>query len=515
MSEDELKAIVARDEETRVEFKLESEKQQALAEVLGAMANSQGGWLLVGVADDGAIVGVNRPKTVIDRLYSAAANVEPSLAGRVTVESVRTSDGLSVVVAFVPTGLPAIHAVAGVYRLRVGSYNKIITFDQAQALAYRRGILHHEQSPVQHLKLEDLDNAAIEAYLHRRLNDYSPQVYAHLSRFEILRNLGCALLDEGQPVPNVAAALFFSPTPDFWVPGAQIIAARFAGSTSDRVLDRLTIRGSLPQMIEAAARFVEKNIRHPLQLPARPGGSLAAQEMPEYPIAAYREMIVNLLAHRDYYNLVPAHLMIFDDRLVAENPGGLLPGLTLNTLENRHRPRNPRLVEMLHTLGYVERFGSGIGRMRSAMLEAGLPVPGFEADENYFRVTLRNTPALEIASQTLPTSHFVTQTELSPTVRPVRPLSTLPAVEGHTRLHENTILEKLPLVRLKARQIEALRYLIRTGRITNTNYRAVTGLAEDATLADLKELLELHILQKIGTSGRSVYYVLHPTVEQD
>jgi ATP-dependent DNA helicase RecG len=498
MTEAELIALIARDEEVSVEFKQEEERQNDLAEVLGAMANSRGGWLLVGVDDNGQILGVSRPKTIIDRLNSAATSVEPSLLGRVDVAAVTTSSNKTVVVAHVPDGLTAIHAVSGVYRMRVGSYNKILTFDQARAMAFRRGILHFEQSPLLDLRLEDLQEEAIQNYLKRRLRDYSPEIYSQLSRFEILRNLGCAVEEQGQPLPTVLGSLFFSAAPDFYVPGSQIIAARFAGTTSERILDRATIRGTLPQIVEAAANFVEKNVRHRLELPHKPGESLASQELPEYPVEAYREIIVNLVAHRDYYSAVPSHLMIFEDRLVAENPGGLLPGLSLKLIENYHRPRNPRLVEMLHTLGYVERFGSGIRRMRSAMQEAGLPEPVFEADENYFRVTLFNSLPSAV---TAPVAPPVTLTSSTPLTR-------------QADLRERVILESLPLARLKPRQIEAMRYLIGKGKLTNANYRTVTGVGVDTTLSDLSELLELGVIIKVGTTGRAVHYVLHPKYQK-
>jgi ATP-dependent DNA helicase RecG len=246
---------------------------------------------------------------------------------------------------------------------------------------------------------------------------------------------------------------------------------------------------------------VQRNIRVRLELPEEPGESMAAQDVLEYPLAAIREMIVNMVAHRDYYNVVPSHLMIFDDRIVVENPGGLLPGLSLKMLENRHRPRNPRLIEMLHTMGYVERFGSGIGRMRRAMQEAKLPEPLFEADESYFRVTLRNSPAKIEVAVALP-GNPPSKTALAET--PVAPAG-----------REAVLLKRLPLARLKNRQVEALRYIMRQGKINNAQYRALTGLAVDATLNDLRELLDLKLVIKVGVTGRAVYYILNPELEKD
>lgn len=503
MTETELRLLIARDEELRIEFKLDSEKQTQLAEVMAAMANSQGGWLLVGVQDDGIIVGVKRPKIIIDRLNQAADTVVPSLLGRVKVESIETDDYRIVVAAYIPQGLQAIYSVGGVYRIRIGSYNRLLTFDQAQAMAYRWGILHHEKSPVPNLKLEDLQEEPIQKYLSRHLNNYTPQTYRHLSRFEILRNLGCAVTEENRQVPTVAAALFFSPAPDFYVPGALIVAVRFTGTYGDYAIDRATLRGPLPELIESAARFLEKNIRYHLQIPDAPGDSLFSKEVPEYPVETYREMIVNMVAHRDYYSSVPARIMIYEDRIEAENPGGLLPGLTLETMQNQHHPRNPRIVEMLRELGYVEQFGSGIRRMRKSMLEAGLNEPVFESNENYFKVTLKNSPALASFSTMKP--NLVT--ELDSNAQPLAP--------GSVNARETAIMQKLPLVRLKPRQIKGIRYVIRQGKINNTFYRVLNRLAEDTSLNDLTELVRLHILQKVGTSGRSVYYILHPDIENE
>ena len=89
MTPDEVRALIARDEDAQVEFKLENEPQPSLAGVIAAMANASGGWILVGVDDTGEIKGVSRTKPIIDRFHSAAASIEPSLAGRVEVETVQ------------------------------------------------------------------------------------------------------------------------------------------------------------------------------------------------------------------------------------------------------------------------------------------------------------------------------------------------------------------------------------------------------------------------------------------
>ena len=72
MNPAELMQLIQQNEGQQIEFKLESEKQVDLAEVLMAFANAEGGALLVGVTDEGQIAGVENAKAVIDRLRSAA-----------------------------------------------------------------------------------------------------------------------------------------------------------------------------------------------------------------------------------------------------------------------------------------------------------------------------------------------------------------------------------------------------------------------------------------------------------
>ena len=346
--------------------------------------------------------------------------------------------------------------------------------------------------PLHGTPVTTLDGEHLDTYLQHRLRDYKSSDISSFSRTAILGMLGCTAVDQGEEHPTVAAALFFSSAADLFVQGAYILAARFAGRSSERVLDRQTIRGTLPEIIEQASDFIEKNIRYGLAMPQTRGDAMQAREVPEYPYDAYRELIVNLVAHRDYARAEPAHLYIFADRLELENPGGLLPGMTIATLENQHRTRNPRISEMLQTLGYVERFGSGLGRVRKILAGAGLPPPTFVADAAYFRVILHSTIQAEIEGE--PIARIPQQgRDYLPEPSPAR---------------EDALLAAMPITNAKTRQVIALRHLIRMGRITNAEYRAVTSVSNDTTLTDLRELMRLGIVERRGETGKKVYYVL-------
>ena len=113
------------------------------------------------------------------------------------------------------------------------------------------------------------------------------------------------------------------------------------------------------------------------------------------PEEALREAIINALGHRDYRSTAHIQIHIFLDRVEIINPGGLLPGIKLKDLGRLSQPRNLLLFSMMARMNLVEHIGSGIQRIRETVRSYGLKVPIFEADEDWFAVTLRRKPQHE------------------------------------------------------------------------------------------------------------------------
>ena len=113
----------------------------------------------------------------------------------------------------------------------------------------------------------------------------------------------------------------------------------------------------------------------------------------DYPVEAIREIVLNMLVHRDYRNVGGVSLIkIFDDRIEFSNPGGLPEGLTVEDLLSdgyTTQARNPDIAELFRSARLIERYGSGIRRIIDACRIHGEVEPEFKDMGAWFCVVLR------------------------------------------------------------------------------------------------------------------------------
>ena len=120
-------------------------------------------------------------------------------------------------------------------------------------------------------------------------------------------------------------------------------------------------------------------------------GKAQRDEVWEYPLEAVREVVTNMIVHRDYRASGDSAIKIFDDRIEFFNPGALPPDLTLEDIisgKSPSVPRNKQIASIFKETGAIEKYGSGIKRILQTMSEVDAPQPTFEAFSGYFKVTL-------------------------------------------------------------------------------------------------------------------------------
>lgn len=200
----------------------------------------------------------------------------------------------------------------------------------------------------------------------------------------MLTNLGAAQWEGKKLFLTNAAVLFFAKRPKLFHIQSRISCLLFQGTTKTTILDRKDFEGPLLESVRGALAFLGQHI--PLRYEIK---GLKRKEIPLLPEAATREALLNAAIHRDYFERGGAvFIEVYRDRVEILNPGGLVPGLKIQNLGRLSLPRDPLLADLFHRLGFVEKAGTGIGRIRTSMTEAGLNPPVFDSD-SFFTVRFK------------------------------------------------------------------------------------------------------------------------------
>ncbi len=310
----------------------------------------------------------------------------------------------------------------------------------------------------------DLDPSLLDDYRQRLVERRPGSGLETLPLETLLLRVGAASRQGKKIRPTVAGILFFAADPQQFFPSLTTTFLHFSGTTISRpdddaplYLDNRELTGPVPEMIENARAAIYQATRKEAIVEG-----FVRRDVTEYPEFAVREAVVNAVAHRDYRRTGSfIQIRIFSDRLEVQNPGGLAGGVTVDNIVYEQFTRNPHIVRFLEDYGYVERRGLGIDEMIASMERAGLAPPHFDDRQTSFWVTLYN---------------------------------------GKTGFDPASL-------GLNERQLRALDYLRKQGRISNREYQGLNEVAERTALYDLQELVKKDLLLPMS-SGRGRYYIL-------
>ncbi len=328
--------------------RVESPKRDSLAAEVVAFANKNGGRLLLGVTDAGALQGLSREQMdELDRLLvSVGADI---VRPRLQIEVHRRElDGKALILAVVPQGRAA-HQFKGQGWIRIGSSRRKMSPGDVRRLERRRAQsqrLGYDEHPWAGTGINSLDRALWRPILSAQGRE-EPEAG--------LEKLGLLAEDEsGAQCATVAGLLLCAQHPQQWLPGAAISAVRYRGT--DRTtgqFDAREITGPLQRQVADAMNFVHRNMRVAARkTPAR-------IDMPQYSLKAVFEAVVNAVVHRDYeIRGGRIRLSMFSDRLEVQSPGTLPNSLTIESMPDRQSTRNQVIASAMGKMGVGEIRGS-------------------------------------------------------------------------------------------------------------------------------------------------------------
>jgi ATP-dependent DNA helicase RecG len=408
MTEAELLALIKEGESLRLEFKRDAPLSEAdLVEAVACLANTEGGWLLLGVEDDGTISGLHPSRQPIKpaKIQALITNkTNPSVP--VEVHVVPTSKGTVLAIE-----VPKVSGLVGLSDGRVprryiaGRGKPECRFLQLHEIASRLAEIRQQDYTAQVLpdaSWEDLDLLEFER-LRQVVQRYpsADKGLLELPDAELAQALGLARTYEGRLVPTVGGLLVLGREEAirYLMPTHE---AAFQVLREDRdVAFNEFYREPLLKLFERMeGLFKAYNTEEELTF------GLYRVPIPLFPPEAFREALANALVHRNYRVLGTVYVRIDPEAggLVISNPGGFVEGVTLeNLLVVEPRPRNPLLADVFKRLGLVERTGRGIDRIFREVLGLGrrppdysgstedtvkVVLPGGKADLNFVRLIL-------------------------------------------------------------------------------------------------------------------------------
>lgn len=377
-------------ESATLEFKSAATDRDKIRKTICALANDLpnlgGGDLLVGVNDDGTPTG-NLDTSDGALLRFAEYRDDGRILDRPSMSVSRVMyQGTPVIRIHVDAALAPPLRFDGVAYVRPGPTTRPANANDERMLAERRRAndLPYEMRPRYFTKLSDLDlDLFARTYLPASV---SREVLAENGRPADQQLISLHLTD-GEGIPTVLGLLVIGYEPRTAIPGAYVQFARYAGTDKAApIADDHEIGGN----VIAVETKLDPVLRGNLRAAVVPNGPLREVTRPEYPWEAIREAVMNAIMHRDYETSnAPILIDWFDDRIEISNPGGPYGRVRKDNFDRVNDYRNPSLAAAMKALGYVNRFGRGIARIKASMNDNGNLPPEFAVDDAFWNVTLR------------------------------------------------------------------------------------------------------------------------------
>ena len=365
-----------------LEFKKEIPQNEQIIKTIIGFCNQVGGRLLIGVADDGTIVGIdeNEAMQVMEWLeHSIYQATTPTIIPKVLAQRIGEKLILEIKVSAgmnKPYFIKSEGPDRGTY-IRVGRSVLRANADMIDELRWQTRGISFDNMPVYRATKEDLNPEKMKHFFGERLN----QVNETMAE-EIFKNYD--LLTEEQTIiyPTVCGILHFSKRVEQWFPEAMIICTHFTGIAGREAIATRDCKGTLFEQFAGAYEFGLSCLNRSFTIQGA-----TRNEKYELPEIAYRELLLNAIVHRNYHIRAPIKVSIYQDRVEIFSPGEFptpFASLKLGLTDIR----NMAICRIFREARFIEKLGTGLLTAYSSYKEWNLPEPEIINGENFVKCIL-------------------------------------------------------------------------------------------------------------------------------
>lgn len=374
----ELPERILKGENLHTELKESIVNNEDIAKSIVCFANTDGGQIIVGVSDEGEIVGVENLDELIRRIDDVAYN-RCELPITIIQETVSV-DEKTVLIINVPKGDRRPYRTgSGLYYVRRTNRCRQASREELLRLFQATESIYYDENEILKASLKDIDTKYAKEFLEKFFDIKAED-----------RNLINYLINikalSKNKKPTLAGMLFFGENPQFFIPEARISSAYIEDNNiSVPPSDKKDCRGKISQIIEDTMRFLKIYVREKHIIKG-----IESEKFPEIEDFVLREALVNALAHRDYTISAPVRILIFKDRIEFHTPGKLPNTVTIESIKigGAHVLRNPTMYNLLDKMGLVTDLGSGVRRIIESVNKTTGEEIGLEVTESEFILSI-------------------------------------------------------------------------------------------------------------------------------
>lgn len=369
MTYNDLKEIIRLGEGETIEFK--SSYGNEAIETLVAFTNTRGGSVIIGINPANKITGVKTsPETIQNWVNEIKNKTAPQIIPDIDTLTVENKQIIILTVQEYPVK-PV--STKGRYFKRVANSNHLLSITEVvnihlQTFNTSWDYYLNDEFRIEKISIDKVQNA-IELLNDDKLKS-DPLTF--LFKNDLIRN---------NKVTNAAYLLFAKEDTVL----TTIEMGRFQSPTI--IKDNARSKSDILAQIDEVMDFVKKHLNKEVIITDKPRHTQKWQ----YPLEAIREIIMNMIIHRDYRSSSDSIVKIFDHKIEFYNPGRLPDTISIEDLiTNKYKssPRNKLVADFCRSIGLIEKYGTGIQRVINLFRETGLPAPEFRNISDGFQVTV-------------------------------------------------------------------------------------------------------------------------------
>ncbi len=315
MDEEKLQKLIA-GETHSVEFKESLCLINEIGQAVSAFSNTNGGIILVGVKDNGKILGVQIGKKTLEDLANyIKTNTDNHAFPKISVTDV---DGKNVVIVEVRESDEKPVFFKEKTYIRMGKSKHKLSASEIRKLAKDSGeMVYWDERACKKADLKDIDWDFVKEFFIPKYESAIKKKVAGSDK-DLLEALGCIKDNK----PTNAGIILFGKNPQEFFRNSYIALARYKGyKEGAERLDYKEFTGNPIKQIDNCDGYIKEHIStmsrlHPYKA--------EREDIHEYPLFSIRELIVNAVCHRDYSEeRTKIIIKMFEDRVEFYNPGGL------------------------------------------------------------------------------------------------------------------------------------------------------------------------------------------------